>query len=106
MALQPRLGILAERQHRNDSLDCIDSPAAWVCLEKDNPSGKTDAAKRFALSDDSIRPRERGWMDLKSAATGDDRSIITEAGRGEDSSVKNCEEALKKILSPDVFCFG
>ena len=30
MALQPRLGILAQQQHRNHSLDCVDSFAAWV----------------------------------------------------------------------------
>ena len=45
----------------------------------------------------------RGWMDLKSAATRDDRAIITEAERGEDSSVKNFEEALKKTLPPDIY---
>ncbi len=45
----------------------------------------------------------RGWMDLKSEATGDDRAIITEAERGEDSSVKNFEEALKKNLPADIF---
>jgi uncharacterized protein (TIGR02284 family) len=46
----------------------------------------------------------RGWMDIKSALTGkDDRAIITECERGEDSSVKNYEEALKKNLPADVY---
>jgi len=45
----------------------------------------------------------RGWMDLKSSATADDRAIITEAERGEDSSVKNFEEALKKNLPPVIY---
>src|SRR5438552_3950580 len=30
MAVQPKLGILAQRRPRNDSLDCLDSLAAWV----------------------------------------------------------------------------
>ena len=46
----------------------------------------------------------RGWMDIKSAVTGKaDRAIITECERGEDSSVKNYEEALKKNLPADVY---
>ena len=32
MALQPKLGILAQRRDRNDSLDCVDSLAARVCV--------------------------------------------------------------------------
>ena len=32
MALQSKLGILAQRRHRNDSIDCLDSLAAWICI--------------------------------------------------------------------------
>ena len=38
----------------------------------------------------------RGWIDIKSAVTGkDDNAIIAECERGEDSAVKNYEEATR-----------
>jgi uncharacterized protein (TIGR02284 family) len=38
----------------------------------------------------------RGWIDLKSAVTGkDDNAILAECERGEDSAVKNYEEAAR-----------
>jgi uncharacterized protein (TIGR02284 family) len=38
----------------------------------------------------------RGWIDIKSAVTGkDDGAIIAECERGEDSAVKNYEEAAR-----------
>ena len=41
----------------------------------------------------------RGWIDLKSAVTGqDDAAIITECERGEQVAVTNYEDALKKDL--------
>lgn len=42
----------------------------------------------------------RGWMNIKSAVTGDDLSIIAEAERGEDIAVKAYEEALGSGLPP------
>lgn len=45
----------------------------------------------------------RGWMNIKSAVTGKDEStIIAECERGEDSAMKNYEEALRVILPADV----
>lgn len=45
----------------------------------------------------------RGWMDIKSAITGkDDEAIVAECERGEDSAVKNYEEALKKTLPANI----
>ena len=45
----------------------------------------------------------RGWMGLKSAATGgDDSSIITECERGEDSAVKTYSAALGRDLPAGV----
>ena len=45
----------------------------------------------------------RGWIDLKSAVTGqDDAAIITECERGEQVAVKNYEDALAKDLPVDV----
>ena len=32
MAVQPKLGILAQRRDRNDPLDCLDSLVAWARL--------------------------------------------------------------------------
>ena len=41
----------------------------------------------------------RAWIDLKSAVTsGDDHAILAECERGEDSAVKEYEEALKADL--------
>lgn len=41
----------------------------------------------------------RGWIDIKSAVTGEDEhAVIAECERGEDSAVKNYEEALKGTL--------
>jgi uncharacterized protein (TIGR02284 family) len=43
----------------------------------------------------------RGWINIKSAATGkDDEAIIAECERGEDSAVKNYTDALEINLAP------
>jgi uncharacterized protein (TIGR02284 family) len=44
----------------------------------------------------------RGWINLKSALGGGEKSILSEAERGEDVAVKTYENALKSDLSPDV----
>lgn len=44
----------------------------------------------------------RGWINLKSAVTGNDDAIIAECGRGEDVAVKLYEEALEKPLPPAI----
>jgi uncharacterized protein (TIGR02284 family) len=45
----------------------------------------------------------RGWINIKSAVTGEDESaIITECERGEDAAVKNYEEALKEDIPQNV----
>jgi uncharacterized protein (TIGR02284 family) len=45
----------------------------------------------------------RGWIDIKSAVTGEDESaIISECERGEDSAVRNYEDALRQDLPSDV----
>ena len=45
----------------------------------------------------------RGWMNIKSAVTGQDEgAIISECERGEDSAVKSYEEALEDNLPADV----
>jgi uncharacterized protein (TIGR02284 family) len=45
----------------------------------------------------------RGWMDLKSAVTGQDEgAVISECERGEDSAVEAYEEALETELPNDV----
>lgn len=45
----------------------------------------------------------RGWMNVKSAVTGDsDKAIISEAERGEDSARGRYEDALAKGLPPEV----
>jgi len=45
----------------------------------------------------------RGWINLKSAVTGKDRhAVIAECERGEDSAVRNYEEALEEDLPTDV----
>ena len=45
----------------------------------------------------------RGWMDVKGAVTSkDDHSLLEEAERGEDSAVKNYQEALGKDLPSDL----
>jgi uncharacterized protein (TIGR02284 family) len=43
----------------------------------------------------------RGWIDIKSAVTGkDDNAVISECERGEDSAVRNYEEALNDESLP------
>ena len=43
----------------------------------------------------------RAWIDIKSVATsGDDHAILAECERGEDSAVKEYQEALKDTLTP------
>jgi len=45
----------------------------------------------------------RGWINIKSAVTGqDEESVLAECERGEDSAVRNYEEALKKNLPESV----
>ncbi len=45
----------------------------------------------------------RGWMNIKSAVTGeDDGAVISECERGEDSAVEAYEEALETDLPNDV----
>jgi uncharacterized protein (TIGR02284 family) len=45
----------------------------------------------------------RGWINIKSTVTGEDEgAVITECERGEDSAVKNYEEAIKAGLPGDV----
>lgn len=45
----------------------------------------------------------RGWIDIKSAVTGEDEgAVISECERGEDSAVKNYGEALKEDLPANI----
>lgn len=44
----------------------------------------------------------RGWINLKSALGGGEKSILDEAERGEDVAVKSFETALQAKLPPDV----
>lgn len=45
----------------------------------------------------------RGWINIKSAVTGEDEhAIISECERGEDSAVKNYQEALKEDIPNNV----
>lgn len=45
----------------------------------------------------------RGWINIKSAVTGEDEgAIISECERGEDSAVRNYEDALRQDLPSDV----
>lgn len=45
----------------------------------------------------------RGWIDIKSVVTGkDEHAVLVECERGEDSAVKNYEEALNKNLPMEI----
>ena len=44
----------------------------------------------------------RGWINLKSALGGGEKSILDEAERGEDVAVKSFETALQAKLPPEV----
>ncbi|HEV7858790.1 MAG TPA: PA2169 family four-helix-bundle protein [Pyrinomonadaceae bacterium] len=45
----------------------------------------------------------RGWINIKSAVTGEDEhAVIAECERGEDSAVRNYEEAFKGTLPADI----
>lgn len=44
----------------------------------------------------------RGWINIKSALGGGEKSILAEAERGEDVAVKSYEKALNEKLPPDV----
>jgi uncharacterized protein (TIGR02284 family) len=45
----------------------------------------------------------RGWIDIKTAVTGNDESVvIAECERGEDSAVSNYKDALEQNLPPKV----
>jgi len=44
----------------------------------------------------------RGWMNIKSAISGGDESILSECEWGEDSALRNYERVLKQNLPPNV----
>lgn len=45
----------------------------------------------------------RGWIDIKSAVTGEDEgAVISECERGEDSAVRNYKDALDADLPADI----
>ena len=44
----------------------------------------------------------RGWINLKSALGGGEKSILNEAERGEDVTVHAYEKAMKEKLAPEV----
>ena len=45
----------------------------------------------------------RGWINIKSAVTGEDEgAVIAECERGEDSAVRNYEDALREDLPADI----
>lgn len=45
----------------------------------------------------------RGWIDIKSAVTGEDEgAVINECERGEDSAIRNYEDALKEDLPANI----
>jgi uncharacterized protein (TIGR02284 family) len=44
----------------------------------------------------------RGWINIKSALGGGEKSILNEAERGEDVAVKSFEKALNAKLPPDI----
>jgi uncharacterized protein (TIGR02284 family) len=45
----------------------------------------------------------RGWINIKSTITGEDEgAVISECERGEDSAVKNYQDALKENLPTDL----
>ncbi|MGB9181478.1 MAG: PA2169 family four-helix-bundle protein [Pyrinomonadaceae bacterium] len=45
----------------------------------------------------------RGWIDIKSAVTGEDEgAVISECERGEDSAVRNYKDALEADLPADI----
>lgn len=45
----------------------------------------------------------RGWINIKSAVTGkDEHNILEECERGEDSAMKNYQEALEENLPPNI----
>ena len=50
----------------------------------------------------TVASLHRGWISLKSALGGGEKSILAEAERGEDAAVKSFENALKEKLPPDV----
>ena len=44
----------------------------------------------------------RGWMNLKSAVSGGDESILSECEWGDDTALRNYERVLKQNLPPNV----
>jgi uncharacterized protein (TIGR02284 family) len=45
----------------------------------------------------------RGWINIKSAVTGqDEHNILEECERGEDSAMKNYQDALRQPLPPNI----
>jgi uncharacterized protein (TIGR02284 family) len=54
-------------------------------------------------SSSTLGALHRGWINIKSAVTGEDEgAVISECGRGEDSAVRNYEDALKGELPNDL----
>ena len=54
------------------------------------------------VSGSATAAAHRGWINLKSALGGGEKSILNEAERGEDITVHAYEKAMKEKLSPDV----
>ncbi|HMF56863.1 MAG TPA: PA2169 family four-helix-bundle protein, partial [Pyrinomonadaceae bacterium] len=54
-------------------------------------------------SGSTVAALHRGWIDIKSAVTGEDEgAIISECERGEDSAVSNYKDALEEDLPGDI----
>jgi len=53
-------------------------------------------------SGSAVAAAHRGWMNIKSALGGGEKSILNEAERGEDSAVKTYEKALAENLPAEV----
>ena len=50
MAVQPKLGILAQRRDRNDPLDCLDSLVAWARLAHLKTNDQVGTSQQSDLS--------------------------------------------------------
>ncbi len=53
-------------------------------------------------SGSAVASMHRGWIDLKSAMGGGEKSILNEAERGEDAAVKSYEKALQEPLPANI----
>ena len=69
-------------------------------LLKYSDNGEADSAGAIFVKAAGVA--HRGWIDLKSALGGGDKSILNEAERGEDYAVSVYKDALKEPLSPDL----